>query len=181
MLDEGDARLVEVVLHEMLHGTLYLPGKSSWNESLASFIGVHGAAAFFAARGGDAAGAQVLAEAEKRRGDEERFGSFLNPLLEALEKLYAEPVSREEKLRRREEIFAETRRRFGELYPGRRSVFSDARLNNAVVASFGVYHRSAPAHERIFRRLRGDLAQMVRLYKYAVENTDDPLAWLARF
>ena len=58
---------------------------------------------------------------------------------------------------------------------------SDARLNNAVVASFGVYHRSAPEHERIYRRLRGDLAQMVSLYKYAVENTDDPIGWLAKF
>ncbi len=181
MLDEGDARLVEVVLHEMLHGTLYLAGRSSWNESLASFIGVHGAAAFFAARGGDEAGRAVLVEAKQRELDEEKFGTFLAPLHDALTKLYAEPISRAEKLRRREEIFAQTRVRFAEMYPGRHSVFSDARLNNAVVASYGVYHRGAPEHEHLYRRLRGDLAAMVRLYKYAVENAEDPIAWLARF
>ncbi len=181
MLDEGDARLVEVVLHEMLHGTLYLAGRSAWNESLASFIGVHGAAAFFAARGGSEAGEVVLAEARQREVDEEKFGSFLAPLHDALTKLYAEPISREEKIRRREEVFAASRVRFAETYPGRRSIFSDARLNNAVVASYGVYHRGAPEHEHIYKRLRGDLATMVRLYKYAVESTPDPIAWLARF
>ena len=181
MLDESDARLVEVVLHEMLHGTLYLAGKSAWNESLASFVGVQGAALFFAQRGGDEAGRAVLAEAEQRKLDEKKFTTFLAPLRDALDKLYAEPASREEKLRRREEIFAATRTRFAELYPGRHSIFSDARLNNAVVASYGVYHDQANEHEHLYRRLRGDLTALVRLYKYAVDNTDDPIAWLAQY
>jgi predicted aminopeptidase len=181
MLDESDARLVEVVLHEMLHGTLYLAGKSAWNESLASFVGVHGAAMFFARRGGDEAGRAVLDEAERRRVDEKRFSAFLTPLRDALEALYKEPISREEKLRRREEVFAETRARFAQMYPGRRSVFSDARLNNAVVASYGVYHDRSSEHEHLFRRVRGDLGAFVRLYKFAVENTSDPIGWLARY
>ncbi len=181
MLDEGDARIVEVVLHEMLHGTMYLAGRSSWNESLASFVGVHGAAQFFARRGGDEAGQRVLAEAKQRELDEARFYTFLEPLHLALEKLYAEPISREEKLRRRAEVFDMARARFAEMYPGRRGVFSDPRLNNAVFVSYGVYHQGAPEHERIYKRLRGDLTEMVRFYKYAVENTEDPIAWLSRF
>ena len=181
MLDEGDARIVEVVLHEMLHGTLYLPGRSAWNESFATFVGVHGAALFFASRHGDDAGKKVLEEAEQRERDEARFGAFLAPVHEALEKLYAEPISRDEKLRRREDVFAETHRRFEAEYPGRHGIFSDARLNNAVVASFGVYHHSAPEHDRIWKRMRGNLRRMVDLYRYAVENTDDPTGWLSQF
>jgi predicted aminopeptidase len=181
MLDEGDARIVETVLHEMLHGTLYLAGRSSWNESLASFVGVHGAAAFFAQRGGDEAGQRVLDEAKQREKDEARFYTYLEPMHRALEALYAQPISREEKIRRRAEVFDMARARFAEMYPGRRSVFTDPRLNNAVFVSYGVYHQGAPEHERIYRRLRGDLAEMVRLYKYAVENTEDPIAWLSRF
>jgi len=181
MLDESDARLVEVVLHEMLHGTMYLAGKSAWNESLASFVGVQGAALFFAQRSGDDAGRAVLQEAEQRKVDEKKFSTFLAPLRDALEKLYAEPISREEKIRRREEVFAQTRVRFAEMYTGRRSIFSDPRLNNAVVASYGVYHDQADEHEHLYRRLRGDLAAFVRLYKYAVDNTDDPIRWLAQY
>ena len=181
MLDEGDARIVEVVLHEMLHGTLYLPGRSAWNESFATFVGVHGAALFFATRHDDAAGRKVLEEAEQRERDEDRFGQFLARIHGALEKLYAEPISSAEKIRRREDVFGDTRRRFAEQYPGRRSIFSDARLNNAVVASFGVYHHSAPEHDRIWKRVRGNLARMIDLYRYAVDNTEDPTGWLKQF
>lgn len=182
MLDEGDARLVEVILHEMLHGTLYLAGHSSWNESLASFVGVQGAALFFAARGGDQAGRAVIEEAEHRKADEQRFSDYLAPLQEELRALYAQRISREEKLRRRELVFAHARQRFAEMYPGRRSIFSDdKRLNNAVFVSFGVYHDDSSEHEHLFKRLRGDLAAFVRFYKYAVDASDDPIGWLAQF
>ena len=181
MLDESDARLVEVVLHEMLHGTIYLSGKSAWNESLASFVGVQGAAMFFAQRGGDEAGKQVFAEAEQRKRDEEKFSRFLAPIRDALEALYAQPISRDEKIRRRADVFAMAKARFEEMYPGRKSIFNDGRLNNAVVASYGVYHDRASEHDHVFGRLGGDLRAFLRLYKYAVENTDDPIAWLERF
>jgi predicted aminopeptidase len=181
MLDESDARLVEVVLHEMLHGTMYLAGRSAWNESLASFVGIHGAAMFFAQRGGDEAGRAVLEEAEQRERDEERFSQFLAPIRDALEALYKQPISRDEKIRRREAVFAQAKVRFDEMYPGRRSIFNSGRLNNAVIASYGVYHDRSSEHEHLFQRLRGDLVAFLRLYRYAIDNTDDPIAWLARF
>ena len=55
MLEGSPAHIVEVTLHEMLHGTLYLPGHSDWNESLATFVGLSGAALFFTVTGGGAA------------------------------------------------------------------------------------------------------------------------------
>jgi predicted aminopeptidase len=181
MLDEGDARLVEVVLHEMLHGTMYLSGKSAWNESLASFVGVHGAAMFFAQRGGDEAAQAVYAEAEQRKLDEKKFSTFLAPIRDALEALYRQPISRAEKIEKRKDVFAMAKSRFLEMYPGRRSIFTDDRLNNAVMASYGVYHDKADEHEHLYRRVRGDLREFLRLYKYAIDNTSDPIEWLAQF
>ncbi len=182
MLDDGDARLVEVVLHEMLHGTLYLAGESAWNESLASFVGVQGAAMFFAARGGNEAGRAVLEEAERRKADERRFSEFLQPVQEELRALYKQPISREEKLRRRDAVFEAARARFLQMYPGAHGIFADEkRLNNAVFASYGVYHDENGEHEHLFRRLRGDLVALVRFYKHAVDETDDPIAWLEQF
>jgi predicted aminopeptidase len=181
MLDESDARLVEVVLHEMLHGTLYLAGRSAWNESLASFVGVHGAAMFFQRRGGDEAGRAVFAEAEQRTRDEQRFSSYLVPIRDALEALYRSPISRAEKIERRKQVFAQAKARFEEMYPGRRSVFTDPRLNNAVIASYGVYHDQSSEHDHLFQRVHGDLVAFIQLYKYAVENTNDPIGWLGKF
>jgi predicted aminopeptidase len=41
MLSEGDTalgELVNVILHESVHATIYLPDQSAFDESLASFV-----------------------------------------------------------------------------------------------------------------------------------------------
>jgi predicted aminopeptidase len=182
MLEGSDARIVEVVLHEMLHGTLFLSGQPDWNESLATFVGLHGAAAFFAARGSEDTADSLLADAEKRQRNQERFASVVRDLVGELQTLYGSSRTRDQKLREREAVFARARRRYLELYPpkpgGQVGGFAQQPLNNAVVISYSVYHRSTPDHERLFARLGGDLPRFIRLYRHAVENHEDPIDWL---
>jgi predicted aminopeptidase len=182
MLEGGDARIVEVVLHEMLHGTLYLAGRTEWNESLATFVGLRGAAAFFAEREGAAAARQILDEAERRQKDAERFVELLAPVVRDLEALYARPISRADKLRQREPIFERARREYLRRFPplpGKPpGPFARQPLNNAVVLSFAVYHNATPEHLRLLARVGGDLAAFIRLYKYAVDFAPDPIDYL---
>jgi predicted aminopeptidase len=183
MLDGSPARTVEVVLHEMLHGTLYLVGKSAWNESLATFVGLHGAAMFFAQRGGETAARAVFDEAARRARDERAFSAFLQPVLDELRQLYASAIPRDEKLARREEIFAHAQAAFLQTFPpkpGQTPSFVRQKLNNAVLLSYAVYHNDTPAHQKLYERVGGDLNAFVRLYKYAVEFTSDPIRWLAQ-
>jgi predicted aminopeptidase len=184
MLDGSEARIVEVVLHEMLHGTLYLPGHSEWNESLATFVGLRGAAAFFARSGGASASQQIVDEATRRERDEDAFARFLLPVMRELDALYSSPLPRAEKLRRREDIFqraqADYLRRFPPPAGKRPGAFAQQPLNNAVLLSFAVYHDSTPEHRRLFQRVGEDLPTLIRLYKYAVEMTPDALAYLKR-
>lgn len=46
MLKREDGRLAELIIHEMTHATLYVPGQVDFNENLASFIGEQGAVRF---------------------------------------------------------------------------------------------------------------------------------------
>ena len=39
MLEGSDARIVEITLHEMVHGTVFPPGHAEWHESFATFVG----------------------------------------------------------------------------------------------------------------------------------------------
>jgi len=184
MLDGPDARIVEVTLHEMTHATVYLAGHSEWNESLAMVVGSEGAAQFFAARGDTTAAGTLADEARRRDHDVEAFSQFLAPVVHSLQTLYAETaLSRGAKLKARERIFTEARKKYLALFPpppGKRpGVFAAAPLNNAVVLSFSVYHDLTPQHRALLAKLHGDLRAFVALCKHAVEDEDDPIAYLA--
>jgi predicted aminopeptidase len=184
MLDGSDARIVEVTLHEMTHSTVYLPGHSEWNESLATVVGNEGAAQFFAARGDSSKVAALVEESRKREREEEAFSRFLAPVVHSLQSLYAQAaLSRDTKLHQREQIFAAARATFLRLFPtppGRKAgAWGAGPLNNAVVLSYSVYHSTTPQHRALLAKVGGNLRAFVSLCKHAVEDKPDPLEYLA--
>ena len=184
MLDGDDARIVEVTLHEMTHATVYLAGHTEWNESLATVVGNEGAAEFFAARGDADKAEALLDDARQREAEQEAFARFLEPVVQSLQTLYADvALSRADKLRRRQGIFAAAQKKFLSLFPpppGRKpGIFGTGPLNNAVVLSFSVYHSTTPQHRQLLAALGGNLRAFVSLCKHAVEDKPDPLAYLA--
>ncbi|MDB4969858.1 MAG: aminopeptidase [Myxococcales bacterium] len=183
MLDGPDARIVEVTLHEMLHATVYLAGHTEWNESLATVVGNEGAAQFFAARGDATSAVTLMEDARRRERDQGTFARFLEPVVRSLESLYAQAaLSRAAKLEARERIFSTARAKFLTLFPPQPGkpvpIFAAAPLNNAVVLSYSVYHRTTPQHLELLRALGGDLRTFVGLCRHAVEDKPDPLAYL---
>jgi predicted aminopeptidase len=182
MLEGSDARIVEITLHEMAHGTVFVPGRAEWNESFATLVGLQGAALFFSRQDRAEQARRLFAEAHARARAQASFAAFLAPLVRDLEALYAEPASRADKLRRREAIFTRGRVEFSRRFPtapGRpRHPFVTEPLNNAVVVAYAVYHRDTPAHRRMLARLGGDVRALVRLYRHAVEYHRDPVGYL---
>lgn len=184
MLEGSDARIVEVTLHEMTHATVYLPGRSEWNESLATVVGNEGAAQFFAAHGDASKVAALVDESRQREREEEAFSRFLAPLVASLQALYADAaLSHDAKLRRREAIFAAARARYLSLFPpppgAPTGPFAGGRLNNAVILSYSVYHSTTPQHRALLATVGGDLRAFIALCKHAVEDEPDPIDYLA--
>ena len=54
-IDYSDERLAELLFHELAHGTLFVPGDSSFNEAFATFVGREGALEWLRAQGRDTA------------------------------------------------------------------------------------------------------------------------------
>ena len=52
MFQYGEFYLVSTVIHESVHASLWIPGDVSFNENLASFVGYHGALAYYAQKYG---------------------------------------------------------------------------------------------------------------------------------
>jgi len=166
--------LVETVLHEMVHSTVWIPGDAVFNESFANFVGVHGAAWFFRARGDSAAVARVM-----RGWSQERIlGDFYQRTYESLRDAFdARPGDslRAARLAVRDSVFAVARQRLADSVGPALGVTDTAwatglRLNNATVMARRVYRTGLPWFDAVLQRHEGDLrAAWQQIAKVALE------------
>jgi len=154
LLEGTTVDLVETILHEMTHTTLYLKGQGEFNEGLAVLVGKIGAVLFLEKTFGISDPLTIQA----RRGveDERLFSLFLTALLKELEHLYHSPMSYEEKLAEREIIFSNSLEEFGRLKHQLQtqcfSSFGSVQLNNAYLLSIGLYHRHFHLFEAVLKK-----------------------------
>jgi predicted aminopeptidase len=138
-----------------------------FNESLAEFVGAHGAIAFMCSRLGEES--QGCARAKADWHDEMVFGAFLDSLVQRLDSVYTDSaLTREEKLSRREVIFAQARRDFvNEVQPrfvaATYAGFLNAPINNATLISRRLYYHRLDLFERVFQSTGGDLRRTIDL------------------
>lgn len=168
--------LADVVLHELLHNTLYVPGSVAFNESLANFVGKRGAIDFFTRRYGP----QSLEAGSARRAwrEEVEFSGLMMELTRRLRALYAGPAPEAEKLRRREQIFARSQRQWARALDGRphhrHASFSRRSLDNAVILQNLLYVTDLARFEELYRREGERLTKAVEAVRAAAKDGGDP-------
>ena len=177
MLRYGDGDLAELVIHELAHATVWIPGQVSFNESLATFVGEAGALQFMRERHGREAA--VVRGMLDRRSDERTFNRFMRGVADELQALYASERTYDEKLKEREAAFKRAKVRFYrlDLKTGRFSGFPQRRLNNAVLMAYRTYHEKVDVFDRVYRTLGQDLNAAVKLFKEC-ESQPDPSRYL---
>ena len=176
--------LVEVILHEMTHATLYVQGQGSFNEGLANLVGKLGALLFLKQTYGPTHSFTI--EAEKLIEDERIFSSFIASLLKKLEALYRLPITYQEKLEQREKVFSAALKDFGRiknrLQTDRFSFFGARGLDNAYLMSIGLYHRHFNAFEAILESKGNSISEMLVFFMDMAEEDGDMVeraeAWL---
>lgn len=187
MLRADDAELVEVVLHELVHATVYVAGDADLSESAATFVGQEGAIAYLARRGlaGDARPPAELAARRAERTRERRaLARALLALRDEVGALYAAlPPDAPADLvatRRRALEVAARERIAQDVYGGGeagRAAAAPLRLGDACLALRGTYAAALPLHEATFHALGDDLRAFVaRLVEAA--RAPDPRAAL---
>lgn len=167
LIEGSTPDLVETILHEMTHTTLYLKGQGEFNEGLAVLVGKVGAFLFFDEVFGPSH--PFTEEAKGSIEDERLFSRFLASLMDKLEQLYNSPISYQEKLTRREEVFAESIEEFKyikERFKTDRFVhFGKRPLNNAYILSVGLYHRNFDLFEAVLEKKGGSIREMLLFFK----------------
>jgi predicted aminopeptidase len=163
--------LAEVIIHELLHNTTYLPGHADFDESFANFVGHRGAVAFFAQRGDEAAARQATAAWE----DALRFSEFLASFARRLREAYARNID----LTERERLFhtgQEDLRRLA-LRTNLYEEFATQPLNNAVILGYLAYNDRLQLFEDLYNQFDADLQRTITMVIEAVgDNRGDPFA-----
>lgn len=177
MLRAGHEALVETVIHELVHATVFVRDAARFNEGVATFVGEEGAVRFYAARGGpEAAARERLRVAESRRLREE-----LMRLRGEIAGLYASRPAGPERDAARAAYDAAARARIAALPLSTRdapALARDLRTNDACLALYGTYAGDLPDYERALAALGGDLRPFVARIVAAAPSADPRAALL---
>jgi len=147
MLRDGLPSLVEILIHELSHAKLYVPGHTDWNEALASFVGERGAERYFQAP--RFAGTPYPAEVQARALRRNEFEVMILEATRELEQLYAGPLPEAAKLRAREIVFERLSAQLRLMFP--REEPNAWRMNNARLVHYRRYSASNALLESMWR------------------------------
>lgn len=176
MLDLEDDVLVDTVLHELLHATIWRTNDTSFNESLATFVGRTGARRYLAELyPGEP---ERVAELSARFEDGDIYAEFALGLFEDLDAYYRSDASTEQKIAGREAVFAAGRQRFAVEYlpkmhhPERYDWVPDLPVNNAYMLGIRRYNLELQAFQRVFDATGGDWAASLDVFREAAAAPD---------
>jgi len=154
--------LVNVVVHESVHATIYIKDQAFFNESIASFIADKLTPEYLKrARG---AGSQLLTDYLAGEKASENYYSEMHDAYNRLSGVYASAISDEEKLKQKQRI----------LDALRSSLKISRPINNASLIQFRTYRAGVKEFERVFdsyERAGGDIAGFIQKVKASVTDS----------
>ncbi len=180
LFSSDELSLVETVIHELAHATLFVPGKAAFNEGLASFIGREGRRRFVLKHWG--AGSAIRARMDSRDRDDEAYLRGVGALAFDLRVLFAQgsTLREAELLARKDRIFVEHQRHWDEeVAPTLTSLrYRRAHLpdNNAELSSFGIYTMRRRVYQEAFLACREDMRCLIALLRRVAREPDPELA-----
>lgn len=159
MLKGKDRDVIDTVIHESLHATVWVGDSVDFNEKLANFVGLEGSLRYIE----KAFGSEALKQAKKEVMGEKLFGDFLNDTVAAYK---AEVKTMEQK----NDFYAHLPQRYKNYLAKKKASGLDfqameARLegwNNAALLTYSNYYADFSVMEAALKKCSGDLARFVR-------------------
>jgi len=175
VVDKAPERIVEVVIHELAHASVFVSGRPEFNEGLATFVGRRGRQDFIAAKLGE--DSLVLHQAIARDQDSDRYREAVMALAQDLASYYARPGEKSEGVKRR--IFQRHQRNYVETaHELNTAAYRAAKLpqNNAEVAALKVYTFNSRLYSTAFTSVGEDWGAFLTLLEQAADEDQPQLA-----
>jgi predicted aminopeptidase len=167
MLQWDEATLANLILHEMTHATIYFKGQTDFNEQIATFVGNQGAIDFLREKYGN--GSQEVVEAIHCQEDDLLFSQWIDQACQQLSRFYSREISRDEKLRGREEFFQRLKEDFrqikGQFKTDGYKDFEKMNLNNAVLLAYRRYIHRLEKFQALYEQFGRDIRRVVEYFK----------------
>lgn len=182
-LRKDPVSIVELVLHELTHNTVWLNDHVSFNESLATFIGIEGVVDFFRSRVEKCLRNKEDCQQEKElhllaihnRDRTLDLAVLIEILYNELDQLYQSDLSHSEKLRQRKEIFSSSVSQIKQNYPQLKIL---KEINNAELMQLRLYLSDLQQFQLLYNHSRDWPAFFSRVKKIQTKvldgQVDDP-------
>lgn len=183
MLKDDDHDLVNLIIHESAHATLFIKSQADFNERLATFLGNLGTELFYQKKEGPES--KTLQKIKDENSDEKLFSSFITKEItdlnfwyknefEEVKKNKSPELAEQLRLERIEQIKSNFKIQVApKLKTKSYSRFINAKLNNAVLASLHTYVYDLSDFENLLQNLKGDVKELLKFCK-SLENEPDP-------
>lgn len=184
MTSYDDYDLVNTIIHETVHSTLYIKSNASFNERLATFLGDLGAKLFYQQKEPDIYKATQQTVANET-SDQKIFSQFISQEIKNLEEWYTLHRQDADFAKNREAQFQKIRENFSknvkpQLKTQKYLAFEKSELNNARLMGFKLYMNDLSDFEKLSAKLNGDFAKILE-YCLSLEKEKDPEAALKKF
>jgi predicted aminopeptidase len=178
MLRYKEYNLVNTIIHETTHATLFIKSSADFNERMAVFVGNKGTELFYLQEEGPDSPTLKLIRQENE--DDKTFSEFISLEIKALEAWYKEQTEKDETARvdRIKGIQARFKK---EILPKMKTKsyerFSEIELNNARLLNYKTYLQDLSDFEKLFAKMNSDFGKFIDACK-SLEKSEKPEAAL---
>ncbi len=184
MTNYQDVDLVNTIIHETVHATLYISGSANFNERLATYLGDLGTRLFYQQKGPEIF-STVAQDIEDDEHDQRVFTEFISHEIKNLEEWYKAHKNDVDMLKTREQQFVEIQKNFTsavklKLKTKRYVNFGTAEINNARLLGFKLYMNDLSDFQKLNEHFKADFTKILAYCK-SLEDVADPEASLKKF
>jgi len=162
MLGYSDEDLVNTVIHETVHATLYIKSSADFNERLAVFLGGKGTEMFYLKKEG--ADSPTLKKIKDENEDDKLFSDFISAEIKSLEEWYKKQTVHDESARqaRFKEIQADfTKELLPKLKTENHKNFAKVSLNNARLLVYKTYMQDLSDFQVLYDQVGHDFTKFI--------------------
>jgi predicted aminopeptidase len=178
MLRMRDEALVELIIHELAHATVYINNHTNFNETFANFIGKTGTRMFYVEKFGEKS--DKVINLDNYYLNDKIYNNFFSDLYITLDKIYAQEISAEEKKKAQQEALEQARINYN-LLAIKDFIISDwSLINNAYLLAFKTYNYDEKVFADLFDLVNHNFSAFISsVERYS--NGDNPFVALRSY